>query len=81
MPETARRYRHTVHYLQHKLSAQQALTKAGRVLKDAYEGIAGNDPSVALLEALRADIDLALREARGMANMDDSEITRSEPAA
>lgn len=79
MPDT-RAYRTTVHYLQHKLSAQQAITRAGRCLKDAYEGVSGCDPSVSLLEAVRADIEVALREARAMANMDDAAMT-GEPAA
>jgi hypothetical protein len=67
-----RRYQSSVHYLQHKLSAQEALTRAGRGLKAAYAGIAVRDPSVRLLEEVRADIELALREARGMANLDDA---------
>ena len=79
MPET-RRYRSTVHYLQHKLSAQQAISRAARCLEDAYEGITGSNPSVSLLEAVRADIEVALREARGMANLDDAAVT-GEPAA
>ena len=79
MPHS-RAYRSAVHYLQHKLSAQQAISRAARCLKDAHEGITGCDPSVGLLEAVRADIEVALREARGMANMDDAAVT-GEPAA
>ena len=75
-----RRYQSTVHYLQHRLSTLEALTRAGRNLKAAYAAITVRDPSVQLLEEVRADIELALREARGMANLDDAAMT-GEPAA
>lgn len=67
-------------YLQYKASALDALTRAGRHLKEAREAISVCDPSVQLLEQVRADIEIALREARGMANMDDAALT-GEPAA
>lgn len=74
MPHT-RRYRNAVHHLQSKLSAQGALTRAARNLKDAYAQIAACDPSVRLLEEVRADIEIALREARAMASPDDVAVT------
>lgn len=71
----SRRYQATVRHLQHKISALQALTRAGRNLKAAYTRIAACDPSVRLLEEVRADIELALREARDMADVDDAAVT------
>lgn len=84
-----RDYRERVHYLQYKVSALQALTRANRILKRAYVSITVCDPDVRALEAFRAEIAaldaaavVALREARGMLNMDDSAIVPpEEPAA
>lgn len=81
MPQAARRYRTAVRYLQHKTSTLQALTRAEQNLKAAYAAVTDGDPSIGLLEDLRADVELALREARGMANMDDAALTGSGPAA
>ena len=82
MPQTpARRYQTTVHYLQHKVSALQAITRASAGLQAAYLAITVGRPSIGLLENARSDIELALREARGMANLDDSTVGRSETAA
>jgi hypothetical protein len=82
MPQTpARRYQSTVHYLQHKVSALQAITRASAGLQAAYLAVTVGRPSIRLLEDARADIELALREARGMANLDDATVGRSETAA
>jgi hypothetical protein len=82
-PRTAseRRYRAASHYLRHKTSALEALTQASRDLKDAHAGIASFNPSVELLEKARAGIEVALREARGMANLDDAAPAHREPVA
>lgn len=76
-----RRYRTASDYLQHKTSALEALTQASRALKDAHAGITSFNPSIELLEKTRAGIEVALREARGMANMDDAAPARRERAA
>ena len=82
MPQTpARRYQTTVHYIQRKVSALQAVTRASAGLQAAYLAITVGRPSIGLLENARSDIELALREARGMANLDDSTVGRSETAA
>ena len=82
MPQTpARRYQSTVHYIQHKVSALQAITRASAGLQAAYLAITVGRPAIGLLEKARADIELALREARGMANMDDAAAIRGKPAA
>jgi hypothetical protein len=82
-PRTAseRRYRTARGYLQHKTSALGALTQASRDLKDAHAGIASFNPSIELLEKARAGIEVALREARGMANLDDAAPAHGEPVA
>ena len=78
MPETpARRYQTTVHYVQHKVSALQAITRASAGLQAAYLAVTVGRPSIRLLEKAHADIELALREARAMANMDDATLTSS----
>lgn len=82
MTEDDRRYQATVHYLQHKLSALEAAGRAGSALDEAHAALTAGGPAIRLLEAAVADIQVALREARGMANLDDSAIgARGEPAA
>jgi hypothetical protein len=76
-----RPYQAAVRYLQCKVSALEALTRASRGLKEAYVAITVGGPSIGLLEKVHTDIELALREARGMANMDDAAVVRGEPAA
>ena len=75
-----RRYQSTVHYLQHKVSALQAVTRATGGLQAAYLAVTVGRPSIRLLEKARTDIELALREARVLANLDDAAMT-GEPAA
>lgn len=81
-----RTYQQTVHYLQHRLSALEAITAATRILKRAYVRLAVPDPSSSVreLEEVRACIEVALREARAMANLDDAAPVTppvAEPAA
>jgi hypothetical protein len=74
MPHT-RRHRDAVHYLQYRTSAEQAIARASAALKAAYAAVAACDPALQLLEGARADIEIALREARGMANLDGAAVT------
>ena len=80
MTEAGHRYRDSVHYQQHKASVAQALAGVERDLQGAGAAVAAGNPPIRLLEAMRAGVELALREARGMANMDDAAMTGG-PAA
>jgi hypothetical protein len=81
MADPDRRHQTAERYLGHRAKAQAAITEAVRSLQAAHLGIASFNPSVLLLETARADVEMALEEARGMANMDDATVKRRKPAA